>query len=61
MQLIPIPYKPFNNIILCHTISEHDNGSSERKWFVKFIQMQKSTEKGLDYESKWANLTFELK
>ena len=35
--------------------------SEKGKWFVKFILMQKSTEKGLDYESKWANLTFELR
>lgn len=31
------------------------------KWYVKFIQMQKIKEPKLDYESKWATLTFEIK
>lgn len=31
------------------------------KWFVKTINMEKVTEPGLDYESKWATLTFEIK
>ena len=35
--------------------------SEKGKWFIKFIQMQKSTEKGFDYESKWTTLTFEIK
>ena len=35
--------------------------SEKGKWFIKFIQMQKSTEKGFDYESKWTTLTFELR
>ncbi len=29
------------------------------KWYVKFIHMVRATEPGLDYESKWATLTFE--
>ena len=31
------------------------------KWFIKTIHMEKVTEPGLDYESKWATLTFEMK
>ncbi|HKP38096.1 MAG TPA: DUF4198 domain-containing protein [Pyrinomonadaceae bacterium] len=31
------------------------------KWFVKTINMEKVTVPGLDYESKWATLTFEIK
>jgi len=30
------------------------------KWFVKFIRMTKLNEPNLDYESKWASLTFEI-
>ena len=31
------------------------------RWFVKFIHMARVTEAGLDYESKWATLTFEIR
>lgn len=31
------------------------------QWFLKFIRMVRSKEPGLDYESKWATLTFELR
>ncbi|HVH67167.1 MAG TPA: DUF4198 domain-containing protein [Gemmatimonadales bacterium] len=31
------------------------------KWYVKFIHMVRRTEPALDYESKWATLTFELR
>ncbi len=31
------------------------------KWYVKFIHMVRATEPGLDYESKWATLTFEIR
>jgi uncharacterized GH25 family protein len=31
------------------------------KWFIKFIHMTKLTEENLDYESKWASLTFEIR
>jgi hypothetical protein len=31
------------------------------KWYVKFIHMVRATEPGLDYESKWATLTFEVR
>lgn len=31
------------------------------KWYVKFIRMQKIKEPKLNYESKWATLTFEMK
>ena len=31
------------------------------KWYVKFIHMVKTDEEGLDYESKWATLTFEIR
>jgi hypothetical protein len=31
------------------------------KWFVKFIHMTKLNEANLDYESKWASLTFEIR
>lgn len=30
------------------------------KWYVKFIHMDRATEPGLDYESKWATLTFAI-
>jgi hypothetical protein len=31
------------------------------KWYVKFIYMVRASEAGLDYESKWATLTFETR
>jgi hypothetical protein len=31
------------------------------RWFVKFINMQKTALEGLDYEAKWATLTFEVR
>ncbi|HXG82633.1 MAG TPA: hypothetical protein VNI84_01275, partial [Pyrinomonadaceae bacterium] len=31
------------------------------KWYVKFINMMKSGDPDLNYESKWTTLTFELK
>jgi len=31
------------------------------KWFVKFIHMTKLNESNLDYESRWASLTFEVR
>lgn len=31
------------------------------KWYVKFIHMARSAEHGIDYESKWATLTFEVR
>jgi hypothetical protein len=31
------------------------------KWYVKFIHMVRSSEGGIDYESKWATLTFEVR
>jgi len=31
------------------------------KWYVATIHMEKSKEEGLDYESNWATLTFEIK
>ncbi len=34
---------------------------SAGKWFVKFINMTKLDDPNLNYESKWASLTFELK
>ncbi len=30
-------------------------------WYIKFINMQKTTAEGIDYESKWATLTFEIR
>lgn len=35
--------------------------SSAGKWFVKLIHMEPVSEAGLNYESKWATLTFEIK
>ena len=35
--------------------------TSPGKWFVKTIHMEKVSEPGLDYESKWATLTFEIR
>jgi hypothetical protein len=31
------------------------------RWYVKFVHMVRSTKPGLDYESKWATLTFETR
>ena len=31
------------------------------KWYVKFIHMEPATDQGIDYESKWATLTFEVR
>ncbi len=30
-------------------------------WYIKFIYMQSASEPNLNYESKWASLTFEVK
>jgi hypothetical protein len=35
--------------------------ASAGKWFVKLIHMEPSSEQGLNYESKWATLTFEVR
>jgi len=34
---------------------------SPGRWYVKFIHMAKGPQTGLDYESKWATLTFETR
>ncbi len=34
---------------------------SPGKWYVKFVNMVKVAEDGVDYESKWATLTFGLR
>jgi hypothetical protein len=31
------------------------------RWYVKFINMRKTDAEGLDYESKWATITFEIR
>lgn len=31
------------------------------RWYVKFIYMERSPDAGIDYESKWATLTFEVR
>jgi hypothetical protein len=31
------------------------------KWYIKFIHMARANRAGLDYESKWATLTFEIR
>jgi uncharacterized protein DUF4198 len=31
------------------------------RWYVKFVHMARATQPGLDYESKWATLTFEVR
>jgi len=31
------------------------------RWYVKFVHMERATRRGLDYESKWATLTFEIR
>ncbi len=31
------------------------------RWYVKFVHMARATQPGLDYESKWATLTFEIR
>lgn len=31
------------------------------RWYVKFINMRKSSQDEIDYESKWATLTFEIR
>ena len=35
--------------------------SSAGKWYVKMIHMTPIKEPGLNYESKWATLTFEIR
>jgi hypothetical protein len=34
---------------------------SPGRWFVKFVHMERSARPGVDYESKWATLTFEVR
>ena len=34
---------------------------SPGKWYVKFVNMVEVADEGLDYESKWATLTFEIR
>lgn len=31
------------------------------RWYIKFVHMVRATQPGLDYESKWATLTFEIR
>lgn len=31
------------------------------RWFIKFINMQKTDVEGIDYESKWATISFEIR
>lgn len=31
------------------------------RWYIKFVHMVRATEQGLDYESTWATLTFEVR
>lgn len=31
------------------------------RWYAKFINMQKTSAEGIDYESKWATLSFEIR
>jgi hypothetical protein len=35
--------------------------TSAGKWYVKFIHMARLTNSDIDYESKWASLTFEIR
>ena len=35
--------------------------TSSGKWFVKFVHMAPADDPSLDYESKWATLTFEVR
>jgi len=35
--------------------------TSAGRWFVKMIHMESSSEQGINYESKWATLTFEIR
>jgi hypothetical protein len=35
--------------------------NSKGKWYVKFIQMTRLSDPKVNYESKWATLTFEIK
>lgn len=35
--------------------------SETGQWYLRTIRMEKSTEAGVDYESNWATLTFEVK
>ena len=34
---------------------------SAGRWYVKFIHMEKTDEEGIDYESNWATLTFQVR
>jgi hypothetical protein len=31
------------------------------RWYLKFVHMTPVTQQGLDYESKWATMTFEVR
>lgn len=52
-----------------HSVNARSNGkgiarfklTGAGKWFVKMIRMEPSSEAGLNYESKWATLTFEIR
>jgi hypothetical protein len=35
--------------------------SEPGRWFIQFINMEKTDAEGIDYESKWATLTFEIR
>jgi hypothetical protein len=34
---------------------------SPGRWFVKFVHMERAAQPGVDYESRWATLTFEVR
>ncbi|HKQ89324.1 MAG TPA: hypothetical protein VJZ77_01480, partial [Blastocatellia bacterium] len=59
--LSPSPRRPVApSLCLCGN-SDLPDRFGGGKWFIKFIHMTKLNETNLDYESKWASLTFEIR
>ena len=56
-----------NKLIVGENVRTDKNGIAKiklggtGKWYVKFINMMRLSDKKINYESKWATLTFELR
>ena len=66
-QFVMSGYDDSNNLRLGENVRTNKNGvagvklSSAGKWYVRFIQMSRSSDPTLNYESKWATFTFEIR
>jgi uncharacterized GH25 family protein len=66
-QFVMVGREANRRVIASPSVRSDTNGLARVKltgagrWFIKFIHMTKLGEPNLDYESKWASLTFEIR